>query len=42
MADTQFVNNKPLTFDCNLDLGGEDLNFVHNKPSHFALSFYEV
>ena len=41
MADTQFVSDKHMTFDCNLDLGGGNLNFVHDTPSHFALSFCE-
>ena len=26
MADTQFVGDKPLTFDCDLDLGHWNLN----------------
>ena len=42
MADIQFVNDKPLTFDCDLDLDSRNLNFVCDIPSHFALSFYEV
>ena len=37
--DTQFVSNKSLTFDCDLHLGRGNLNFVHDIPSHFALSF---
>ena len=41
MADTGFVSDKPLTFDCDLDLGRENLNFVRDTPSHFALSFCE-
>ena len=36
MADTQFVIDKPLTFDCDPDLGRENLNFVQDTPSHFA------
>ena len=40
--DTQFVSNKYLTFDCDLDLGYGNLNFVRDTPSYFALSFYEV
>ena len=39
MADTQFVNNKPLIFDCDLDLGGEKLNFVHNNLLIFLYLF---
>ena len=42
MADTRFVNDQPLIFDCDLDLGNRKLNFVHDTPSHFALSFCEV
>ena len=42
MADTGFVSEKSLTFDCDLDLGGGNLNFVQHTPSHFALSFCEV
>ena len=42
MADTRFVSDKPLTFNCDLDLGhGGDLNFVCDT-THFALSFCEV
>ena len=40
--DTEFVNDKLLTLDCDLDLGHGNLNFVHDTPSHFALSFCEV
>ena len=40
--DTRFVNNKPLTLDCDLDLGRGNLNFVCDTPSHFALSSCEV
>ena len=34
MVDTQFVKDKPLTFDCDLDLGRENLDLVCNTPSH--------
>ena len=40
--DTQFVNDKPLTLDCDVDLGHGNLNFVCNTPSHFVLSFCEI
>ena len=36
------VNDKSLTFDCDLDFGRGNLNFVHDTPSHFALSFCRV
>ena len=42
MSDTQFVSDKPMTFDCDLDLGRGNLNFVRDIPSHFVLSFGEV
>ena len=42
MADTRFLSDKPLIFDCDLNLGCEDLNFVRNIPSHFDLSFREI
>ena len=42
MADTQFVIDQPLTFDYDLDLGREDLNFVRDTTSQFALSVCEV
>ena len=42
MDDTQFVSDKPLTLDCDLDVGPVNLNFVHGTPSQFALSFCEV
>ena len=42
MADTQFVKDKPMTFDCDLDLGHGNINFVCDTPSHFALLFFEV
>ena len=42
MADTQFVSDNPLTFDCELDLGRGNLNFVRDTPSHLALSFCKV
>ena len=41
MADTRFVSDKPLNFDCDLDLGRGNLNFVRNTPFNFVLSFYE-
>ena len=28
--------------DCGLGPGHRNLNFVHDIPSHYALSFYEV
>ena len=40
--DTQFVNDKPLTLNCDLDLGCGNLNFARDTPSHFVLSFCEV
>ena len=42
MADTGFVNDQPAIFDCDLNLGQEDLNVVHDTPSHFDFSFCEV
>ena len=42
MADTQFVSDKPLIFNYDLDLGRGNLNFVRATPSHFALPFSEV
>ena len=42
MANTQFIYDKLLTFDCNLDLDCRNLTFVCDTPSHFALSFCEV
>ena len=42
MDGTRFVSEKQLTFDCDLDLGRGNLNFVRDTPSHFALSFSEV
>ena len=42
MADTRIVNDQPLIFNCDLDLDHGKLNFVHNTPSYFVLSFYEV
>ena len=42
MADTLFVSEKPLTFDCDLDLGRGNLIFVRDIPSHFSLSFCEI
>ena len=38
----RFVSHKPLTFDCDVDFGRRNLNFVRDTPSHFSLSFYEV
>ena len=40
--EKQSVSNKSLTFDCDLDLGCENLNFVSDTPFYFALSFFEV
>ena len=40
--DTQFVSNKSLTIDCDLDLGCRNLNLVRDTPSHFALSFLVI
>ena len=42
MAGKRFVSDKHLTLDCDLDLSSWNLHFVHDIPSHFALSFYEV
>ena len=42
MDDTPFVSYKPLTFDCDLDLGCGNLILVHYTPSYFALSFCDV
>ena len=42
MADKGFVSDKPLTFNCDLDLGCGNLSFVRYNPSYFALSFREV
>ena len=42
MADTRFVSDKPLTFDCDLDVGHGNLTFVRGTPSHFASSFCKV
>ena len=42
MADKQFLSDKPLIFDCDLDPGRGNLHFVHNPPSYVALSFCEV
>ena len=41
MTDTQFVSDKPITFNCDLDLDCGSLNFVGNT-SHLALPFCEV
>ena len=38
MADSRFVCEKPLTFDCDLDLDLGNLNFVCDTLSHFVLS----
>ena len=32
---------KPMTFNCDLDFGCVDLNFVHDILSHFALPLYQ-
>ena len=40
--NTQFVNDKPLTLDCDLYLGRENQNFVCDIPSDFVLSFCKV
>ena len=37
--DTQFVSDKSLTFDCDLDLGHGHLNFLCDTLSHFTLPF---
>ena len=42
MTDTLFVADKPLTFDCDLDLGHGNINLVRDTPSYFALSFCEI
>ena len=42
MADTQLVKDKPMTFNCALDTGHGNLNFVCDTPSHFVLPFCEV
>ena len=42
MADSRFEDDKPLTFNCDLDLGCGNLNFVRDTPSYFAISFCEV
>ena len=34
MADTRFVSDKSLTFDCDLDRGCGKLNFERDTPSH--------
>ena len=39
---TQFVNDLFLTFNCNLDLGHGNLNFVYDTSSNFVLPFCEV
>ena len=36
------ICDKSLTFDCDLELGYWNLNFVFDTPSHFTLSFCEV
>ena len=35
MADTQSVSDKPMTFNCDLDLDHRNLNFVCDSPSIF-------
>ena len=42
MADTRFVSEKPLTFDCDLEFGRGNLNFVRDTLSNFALCFCEA
>ena len=43
MADTRFVSDKPLTLDCDLDLGRGNLNaFYMQHTFSFTLSFCEV
>ena len=42
MADTGYVSDKPLTFDCDPDLGHGNQNFGYDTPSYFALPFCEV
>ena len=42
MADKRFVSDKSLTFNCDLDFGRGNLNFVSDILSHFALSFCKV
>ena len=42
MADTQFVSDKPLTFDSDVGFGHGNLNFKRDTPSHFDLFFCEV
>ena len=37
MADKRFVSDKPMTFNCDLELDRGNLNFVHDTPYHFAL-----
>ena len=37
MADTRFVSDIPITFNCDLDLDRGNLNFVRDTPSHLAL-----
>lgn len=37
MTDTRFVSGKHMTGDCDLDLGRENINFVHDTPSHLYL-----
>ena len=39
IVDTQFVSDKFLTFEDDLDLGLENLNFVCDTPSHVTLPF---
>ena len=41
MAVTRLVNDKPLTFNGDLDLGRGNLNFVRDTPSQFALPLCE-
>ena len=38
MADTRFVSQKSMIFNCDLDLGRGNLNFVYDIFFYFALS----
>ena len=39
MTGTAFVSDKHFTFDCDLDLGHGNLNFVRDTPFSFCFSF---
>ena len=39
MAESRFVGDKSLTFNCDLNLGHGNLNSVCGIPSHFVLTF---